>query len=382
MAKIKKPTEGLMLCPNGSWRRAEYIGGKRRFFTDKDPQQVWEKIRVAQIEYEQAKQQALAEQNAGPLFSEVCDEYALQLATMKNGTRKAYEPALRRAREQFGDYRMRQIEPYMIAQWLKSLPYAGTTVANHKTVLNNVFQLWVESPVWRGEENIAKKATMPRGLKRTKRPPPSDAQVEIVKANYLDPDALIAVAFLCTGERKGELCAVTLADIDFDNKVIHITKSVEHINNRPHLRNFTKTEAGIRSIPLLDMLAEALQPYRHMPKGTYIVGLQQTPITACRYRRLWEHFWRKYNQATPRTRTKLRNGKPDKYTEWDIPVCSHQFRHEYVCMLCIAGVSMEIAMQLVGHANEKMIREVYLALKPEMISDARNRLNQALARVQ
>lgn len=373
MAK-KSVTQGLELRPNGSYRKAVYIGGKRRFFTAKTPQQVWDKIRTAQQAYEQS----LSAAQQGPLFSEVCDAYAQQLAHAKTGTQKAYIPALRRAKAHFGDYRMTQIEPYMISAWLKDLPYAATTVSNHKSVLNNVYRLWCESPEWKGTDNIAKKATMPRGLKKAKRPPPTDAQVNIVKQNYLDPDALIAVAYLCTGERKGELCAITLADIDFINKTICVNKSVEHINNRPKLNQYTKTEAGIRRIPLLDMLEQALKPYRHMPKGTYIVGLSDTPVTATRYRRLWEKFWRKYGQATPRTRTKCRNGKTVRYTDWQIPVCGHQFRHEYVCMLCIAGVSIDVAMQLVGHANEKMIREVYLSLKPEMISDARNRLNASL----
>ena len=59
-------------------------------------------------------------------------------------------------------------------------------------------------------------------------------------------------------------------------------------------------------------------------------------------------------------------------------VCGHQFRHEYVCMLAMAGVPEEIAIQLVGHANAKMIHEVYMALKPQMLEDARKRLDALL----
>lgn len=67
-----------------------------------------------------------------------------------------------------------------------------------------------------------------------------------------------------------------------------------------------------------------------------------------------------------------------KYSTWRVPVCGHQFRHEYVCMLAMAGVPEEIAIQLVGHANAKMIHEVYMALKPQMLEDARKRLDALL----
>ena len=47
-------------------------------------------------------------------------------------------------------------------------------------------------------------------------------------------------------------------------------------------------------------------------------------------------------------------------------------------MLAMAGVAEEIAIQLVGHANAKMIHEVYLSIKPQMMEDARKKLESVL----
>ncbi|MDF2632337.1 MAG: hypothetical protein K0Q85_933 [Caproiciproducens sp.] len=47
-------------------------------------------------------------------------------------------------------------------------------------------------------------------------------------------------------------------------------------------------------------------------------------------------------------------------------------------MLCLAGVPEEVAILLVGHANVQMIHEVYLSLKPKMITDAGTKLNNLL----
>ena len=379
-------TDGLMLRKDGRYQRKEQIGDSWKTFTAKTPAEVWQKIEDAKAEQEEKEQQEESRANAGPLFSEIAEEYKRVVAGMKSGTQKSYMPAIKRACEAFGEYRMKEIEPYMIAEFLRGPEMAGraaTTVSNQKTVINNIYQYWIDSPKWRGDVNPAAQTKMPRGLSKGKRQPPTNEQVNVVKEHYLDPDALPAVAYLCTGERKGEMCAIQLRDIDFKRNIIHITKTVEHKGNAAVLRDYGKTPAAIREVPLLSMLKEALKPVRKMPKDTYIIGLDVKPVSKSRYDRMWQKFWRKYGiaEAVPRTKKVERRGRVDTitYTDWKVPVCGHQFRHEYVCMLAMAEVPEEIAIQLVGHANAKMIHDVYLALKPKMIEDARLKLETILA---
>lgn len=377
MAK-KKLTDGLRQKANGTWELSEIIDGKRRWFSSKDPAKVWEKRDAAIVEA-QLKQ---GEKELGPLFETVSAKYEEIVDTMKAGTQKSYKPAIRRANEYFKGKRIREIEPYMISLFLDSVSgMAHTTVSNQKTVINSIFQLWIDDPQWHGDKNPAELTKMPRGLKKGKRLPPTEEQVQIVKEHYLDPDALPAVLYLCTGERRGEACAIQLKDIDFTNNIIYTNKAVEHINNQPHITT-TKTQAGIRAVPLLSMLREALLPLRNLPPDTFILSGTNKPLTASQYSRRWAAFWRKHGMAHPVVRTyqRIRNGKPYTYrqTDWVADVCAHQFRHEYVCMLCMAEVPEEIAIQLVGHANVKMIHEVYMTLKPKMISSAGNKLDNLL----
>lgn len=376
----KKITDGLRRKPNGVWELSEVIDGKRCWFSSLDPEKVWEKKNVALTE---AKEKQTIK-DKGPLFETVADAYENHVRNMKYGTQKAYLPAIRRAKNYFSEKRMREIEPYMIAEFLQTLTnMAHTTVSNQKTVINAIFQLWIDSPKWKGDVNPSKMTKMPKGLKRGKRPPPTDKQVEIVKQHSMDRDALPAVVFLCTGERRGEACAIQMRNIDFKRNIIRIKKSVEHINNRPHLTD-TKTEAGVREIPLLDLLRNALVPLRNMSSDTYILSGTNKPLTASQYSRRWAAFWRKYGMAhsVVREKRRTRNGKKYKIkqTDWVADVCAHQFRHEYVCMLCMANIPEEVTIQLVGHANAKMIHEVYMALKPQMIEESRKRLNAVLSK--
>lgn len=374
----RKITDLIRRRKNGLYVLEPYIDGERRNFTSMDYDTVLKKYYAA-IEESKTKKQ---EQDSGPLFEEVCDAYELRVEKMKYGTQRTYMPAIRRVREHFQGKRMREIEPYMISAFLQGISSrAYTTVANHKTVLNAVFQTWIESPVWHGDVNPSKIVTIPRGLRRTKREPPTDEQVQVVKDHYLDADALPAVVYLCTGERRGEACGIQLKDIDFKDKTISITKAVEYRNNKPRIST-TKTEAGIRKVPLLSMLEEALAPLRELPESTYILSGSTKMMTWTQYDKKWMNFWKKHGFAheIKEKQRKVRHGKEFVYevSRWRADVVAHQFRHEYVCMLCMAEVPEEVAIQLVGHANARMIHEVYMSLKPQMIKGAGEKLNQLL----
>lgn len=377
----RDPTDGLRQKKNGVYERAEMIDGRRWSWSSRDPIEVWRKRAesLVQIEADAEEQQCI--ETEGPLFSDVAEAYRAQVLEMKHGTQKSYLPAIERAVTAFADRRVLTIEPWEIKAFLSEMNAAHTTVSNQKTVFNAIFQTYIDSPVWHGDYNPAKMTSLPRGLARSRRTPPAEDQIRIVRQSVQDPEALPAIVYLCTGERRGEACALQLQDVDFEHNVIHITKGCEWISNQPHIIK-TKTDAGVRQIPLLNLLKEALLPYRKLPPKTYIIGLEATPVTASEYSRRWARFWRKHGYAHNVVREKVRefNGKKSiiRQTDWVADVCAHQFRHEYVCMLCEAGVSEEIAIQLVGHANAKMIHEVYLHLKPKMLSEAAALLNARL----
>lgn len=160
----RKITAGLILRKDGRYQRNELIGDKRRTFTAKDPAKVWADIQKAQEEYEEQERQRIITRDSGPLFSVVSDEYQAIVEKMKEGTRRSYMPNIRRAREALGEYRMREIQPYMIAEFLRSPVFEGcsaSTVSNQKTVINNIYQFWIDSPKWRGDCNPAVQTRMP-----------------------------------------------------------------------------------------------------------------------------------------------------------------------------------------------------------------------------
>ena len=136
-------------------------------------------------------------------------------------------------------------------------------------------------------------------------------------------------------------------------------------------------------LPLPQLLENALIKYKNLPQDTFVIGLGQKPVTASWFAKHWAAWWRKHGYAHQSISyyTRVRNGKQyrSKHVDWIADVCAHQFRHEYVCMLCEAGVKEEIAIQIIGHANALMVHEVYMHLKPSMLSEATHLLNSHLS---
>lgn len=385
------PTEGLGQKKDGRYQIGRIIDNKLKNFADADPVQVWEKYAKAlaaaeaKLQLNSSQQAELEEaRNRGPYFEEVAERYRADVKLMKNGTQRSYLPAIDRAVKHFSGRRMKDIAPWEVKAFLKDLGLAKTTTSNQKAVIGSVYQLWIDSPEWHGDYNPVVMTTLPRGLAQSRRTPPTEDQLAVVReaAKKPDIDDLLPVLYLCTGGRRGEGCALRFQDIQWDTGIIPITRAVEWPHNQPELKD-TKTEAGVRKLPLLQLLVDALQQYRHLPPDTYIIGLDKKPVTARWYNNHWSAFWRKHGYAhcVKRTYSTIKDGKMKQTvrSEWIADVCAHQFRHEYVCMLARAGVKEEYAIQIMGHANAKMVHEVYMHIDAEMLREAAKLMNKSMS---
>ena len=200
-----------------------------------------------------------------------------------------------------------------------------------------------------------------------------------------------AMAMYYAGLRRGEALALNVSrDVDFKTKTIHVREAVRFDSNQPILAD-PKTEAGSRDIPLLPPLEAALKPVRglllSMPGGSH--------CTEQAFSRAWES----YNNALSRAanggiqrrwwgRTKEHKAQLDRRAELlaagrkaeadalalpeykEISLRCHDFRHSYCTNLCDAGVDLHVAIQWLGHADEKMILQVYDHVTPARIRAA------------
>lgn len=338
----KKPK--YYVRPDGLHESIRNIDGKRVAFRGKTDAEVERKM----IEY-----RARAAQ--GRLFKDVAEEWkSVHFPTLAPNTLKGYRPALKDASEHFGDDYIKQIDPPDIKAYIGEFAAkkcAKKTVTNRLLVLSLIFSYAVQN----GDilYSPCTHISIPKNLTKTRREAASAEDESKIKNSA--PDSwLLPFMILYTGLRKGEALALTYGDIDRNEKIIHVTKSVYHENNKPKIKQ-PKTEAGFRTVPILDPLIKRL------PRGKpeeYVFSLDggKTALSEMQYQKQWENYASSIN----------------------ISCTAHQLRHSYATMLFEFGIALKDAQDLLGHSTAAMTQDIYTHLRDTHKKETVKLINQKL----
>ena len=288
----------------------------------------------------------------GRLFREVAEEWAeLHFPTLAPNTLKGYRPALRRAVEEFGDDPINSLAAREIKAYLVRFARGGRarkTVANQLLIISLICGYAVEES---GdlEMNPCTSVSLPKGLPKGHRDAASPEDENRVKQSA--DIWLFPYMILYTGLRKGEALALTREDIGRDQ--IRVSKSVYHENNKPRIKR-PKTEAGIRTIPILNPLKKYLP--RRFSGYLFSDDGGQTPLTEMQYQR----HWREYCQKTGVTAT------------------AHQLRHSFATMLHNMDIGLKDAQDLLGHSTIAMTQDVYTHIRDARRNQIAEEMNRKL----
>ena len=323
--------------------------GKRKYFYGTTEREITKKV----MEY-------TAKVERGRPFKEVAEEWWKAASpNLAHQTAKVYKPALERAVEALGGMSVKDIKPREISQLLQRLSgqgYALKTVMNQRTVINQIFDhAVVECDV---DFNPCSSVQSPKNMKKAKRTAATNADEALVR-EYRDTWALPYIA-LMTGMRKGEILALQWKDIDFENGIIYVTKSVEHLRDRPSIKG-PKTEAGTRMVPLLDELKEFLLEQPNRIPHHYIISDDGTsPLTNRRYQTLYERF----RETTGASCT------------------AHQLRHSFATIAFESDVDAKAIQEIIGHRQLSTTMDIYADFRKKSLEKAAEKLNKNIAKPQ
>lgn len=326
----------------GYWHEPSKDGkGKRHAICDRDPERLYQRI-----------QEKENPQEAPLTFLDAADAWDKKhTERISNKTAEAYKAPLRRIKEQYAGEYAADITAQSIQAFLSDLGkqnFSRRTVQMHRDILNMIFNnAIVEGHL---SFNPCSAVALPRNLSSKKRELPDDDAIESVKKGGSQPFGLFALVCLYGGLRRGEALALQYEDIDRDKKLIHITKAVEFIGNDPHIKS-TKTKAGIRDVPLLDPLADALPDKE---EGLIFARDDGDPLTKTQYRKRWE----KYCAAI------------------GCEITAHQLRHGYATILYEAGIPDKDAQELLGHSSITVTRDVYTHIRQSQKKATGKKLNR------
>lgn len=316
-----------------------------------------------------------AEQDSPLLFSQAADAWDNYHASkVTHNANAVYGPCLKRAKDYFGTDPMMDITPDQIQAFIKQIAsqgYARRTVQMHRDMLNMIFDHAITQPGSPLKYNPCSSVRIPSGLSQTRREPPTDSQLALIKPEGF---GLFAYFLLYTGLRRGELLALRWEDIDFKNNIIHVNKSVSYESNQPVVKA-PKTEAGKREVDLLDVLAEAL------PRGKkgYVFGGEK-PLTKIQFRKQWLNFCRSIGQVEEiKTKHKAANKHEYTSTQYKPLITPHQFRHAYASMLDDAGIDETAAKDILGHSSIVVTKDVYTHIRSKKRERSAAALNKFIA---
>lgn len=310
--------------------------GRRVYFYGKTEREIFKKI----LEYQ--------EKNDGnnKTFKQVSDEWWDEAQDkLAFQTLVGYKTAKKRADGYFANALIKNIKPKDINQFLKTLArqqYAFKTLNNQKLICSLIFKHAVfENYI---EYNPCTTVEIPHNTGKMQRSAAKTDEENIVKNSH--DIWLFPYIALMTGMRKGEILALKWKDIDFENNIINVSKSVYHEYGRPKIKE-PKTKAGIRTVPLLPKAKAVLNEYRTNPDEYIISDNGKTPLTSRRYQTLM----RKYQEATGVTCT------------------AHQLRHSFATIAFECGIPVKSVQEVLGHRQLSTTMDIYTDFRKKSFNE-------------
>lgn len=351
--------------------------GRTRHFYGHSRAEAEGKYRDALVEFKEQQ----AQQAAGPAFAALADEWwAAKQGEIRHGTVRCYKPAVARLKVALGDAPAAQITAQDVAALLEEMRRQGLatkTISNAHSVLGMILEY---GAVHYGlTANPARLVSTPAGRKQRRKPPAEPAEKairrvldEAAASGRVDDPIVLGAVLLYTGVRRGEALALRFGDIDRRADSIMVGASIEHRGNRP-VQGAPKTDNGYRTLPLLPQLRRILDAYGWRSAGCYVLGGGREPLTATQFANRWISFCRCCGLVETVTRERKGYGRAARtvqHTEYKATVTPHQFRHWYATELYAAGIPMDVAIRMLGHADSEMIRRVYLDVNSAMLAEA------------
>ncbi len=174
-------------------------------------------------------------------------------------------------------------------------------------------------------------------------------QDKLIKCVYkkINNKSIGILLALGTGIRIGELCAIQWRDIDLDNRVIYITKTVQRLFLRKSdgssytkvLITTPKTSTSIREIPLSNEIVRILNEIYIKDKEIYLLTGTNKHMEPRTYRSYYDRFLK-------------RNGIEH--------INFHSLRHTFATMCIQAGGDYKTVSELLGHATVNMTLNIYV----------------------
>ena len=282
------------------------------------------------------------------------------------------------AKEEFGRRRIDKVKLSDAKEWLIKLQKDGrgySTIRTVRGVVRPVFQMALEDDLIRRTPFEFQLATVVVNDSVTREAITRKQErkfLEFVKNDkhfrrYYDG---IYILFH-TGLRVSEFVGLTVADLDFENRKIHIDHQLQRNRNMEYIIEDTKTKSGTRLVPMTDDVYDCFQRIlskRKKPKkepvnsgytGFLYLDKNEMPVVALHWEKYFQHICEKYNKI---------------YREQMPKVTPHVCRHTFCSNMAKSGMNPKTLQYIMGHSDISVTLNTYTHLGFEDVQEEMGRV--------
>lgn len=273
-------------------------------------------------------------------------------------TAHRYESLTTHILDFFGGQSIKTIEPKDVDAFIKhlvGLGYSGKSIKDNKSVLKIIF----DTAIVHGDirDNPVTSVRIQKGLPKQTRDIPTKEEIQTILDNNNGMLGFLAKFLLFTGLRLGEALALSYADIDIENRLIRVNKSLYYMGNIPHIKT-PKTISGMRSVFILDPILSDLKP-NAAPTELLFPDENGGYLPKHKYVKPWNR-WMK---------------------QMGIHVTAHQLRHAYASyILYDAKIDVKTAQKLLGHADTSTTMDIYTHVTESRSNEGFEQINKYVSK--
>lgn len=277
---------------------------------------------------------------------------------VKENTQKRYKYFIKAMDNMIGTMKVTEIKKFHIEELVNKMIENGNASAHERfQLLNKFFNYCVENDI------IIKNPCIGISIRyapKQKRRLTKEELEKIDKCDLNRKDTAFLYTLRYTGMRIGELCALSVHDINFSDMNIIINKTVVSVDRKNFIQETPKTNAGNRTVPIPLKLYGPLKNYiNNLPdKQTLLFPSEVGKINST-------------TGAAKKIKRILRNCDIE-----DNEITPHYFRHNFISECYDAGIDVKIVQKWVGHSDVKTTLDVYTHLSKEREETGANKMNQ------
>lgn len=301
-------------------------------------------------------------------FSQWADDlYRIKAASgVTQGQKQNYYHTIEWWKEQFAPYSISDVRADDIERallWMQENGYAARTINFYRSVITQIMERAVGRAIQVNPAKLVQLSGMGQPAEKRRALTEEEQQWIWDTPHRAQPAAII---MMLSGLRRGELSALTWADVDTVNQTITVNKTVEYPpDGKAYIRNMTKSAAGMRVVYIPRKLADYLDT---LPRSNLLVypSASGRMMTASAWKAVWQSYMaelnRKYGQRTPADLERMKKPGRHKLDMTIPPITLHWLRHTFCTLMYFAGVDAVQACAQMGHADVTTTLKIYTHL--------------------